>query len=80
VKTREEITKEFTEKLQALLNEYGANIEARDHWIGYAECGEDVRMTVEIPAFYNEEHDCVREWTEIDLGCHLAPNAKLNGA
>ncbi len=29
---------------------------------------QDVRMTVDVPAIYDANHNCVREYTEIDLG------------
>lgn len=47
---------------------YVAELSAKDHYQGYPECGEDVRMTVEIPALYDEDGNCTREWTTIDLG------------
>lgn len=68
MKTSQEITEEFNTKLRILLAEYGAELSAKDHWQGYAECGEDVRMTVEIPSIYDGDGNCLREWTDIDLG------------
>lgn len=68
MKTSQEITGEFKTKLRTLLAEYGAELSAKDHWTGYAECGEDVRMTVEIPSIYDKDGNCLREWTDIDLG------------
>lgn len=38
----------FIKELQQLLEKYDAVILAEDHWQGYPECGEDVRMTVEF--------------------------------
>lgn len=38
----------FLNDLQLLLEKHDATIEAEDHWMGYAECGQDVRMTVEF--------------------------------
>lgn len=49
MQTKEQIEQEFRSELQSLLDKYGAEIEAKDHYQGYAECGEDVRMTVYIP-------------------------------
>lgn len=68
MKTAEQTTKEFREDLQNLLNKYGAELEASDHWTGYSECGQDIRMIVTIEAIYDENNNCVQEWTEIDLG------------
>ncbi len=60
---------QFISELKALLAKWDAEIVAEDHFIGYAECGEDVRMTVTIPSIYDKETgEWIREWTEIDLG------------
>lgn len=67
MQTIEQVKAEFLGKLKALLGEYGATIEAEDHYPGYAECGSDIRTTVDIPSVY-ENGDIVRPWTEIDLG------------
>lgn len=75
MQTKEQIEQEFRAELQALLDKYGAELEAKDHWQGYAECGEDVRMTVDIPAIYDADHSRLRERTEIDLGNYLWPTS-----
>lgn len=72
MKTKEQVEQVFRVELQSLLDKYGAELEAGDHWTGYAECGRDVRMTVTIPAIYNEG-ETVREYTEIDLGQFVSP-------
>lgn len=72
MKTKEQVEQVFRVELQSLLDKYGAELEADDHWTGYAECGRDVRMTVTIPAIYNEG-ETVREYTEIDLGQFVSP-------
>lgn len=66
--TKAEVKAQFMAELKALLHKWDADLDARDHYTGYAECGQDVRMTVTIPAVYDEEHELMREWTEIDLG------------
>lgn len=66
--TKEQVTQDFKADLLALLTKYGAELEAQDHYQGYPECGEDVRMTVTIPSIYTKDGETVREWTEIDLG------------
>jgi hypothetical protein len=76
IKTKQEITKEFKTKLQALLQEYNAELSCEDHWMGYAECGEDVRMTVDIPGVYNEFEE-ISEWTTIDLGKFFDSTSKF---
>ena len=67
--SKQQVTDEFTAELRALLAKYQAELSAEDHFSGYAECGEDVRMTVFVPAVYDAlTGDTLREWTEIDLG------------
>ena len=73
MKTEAQVTTEFKAELQSLLNKYGAELDARDHWTGYAECGSDVRMEATVPAIYDADHNCVREWVCIDLGSVLFP-------
>lgn len=75
MQTKDEVIRVFKADLQALLDKYGAELEAKDCWQGYPECGEDVRMEVTIPAMYDADHNCIRESTEIDLGDHLFPTA-----
>lgn len=65
--TKEIVTTLFLSDLKALLKKYNAEITCADHYQGYPECGEDVRMTVEIPSKYDESGNTLREWTEIDL-------------
>lgn len=74
MQTKDEVTRAFKADLQALLDKYGAELEAKDCWQGYPECGEDVRMAVTIPAIYDADGNCLREWTEIDLGDYWFPN------
>ncbi len=75
MKTKDEVAKEFLTKLRDLLLEYSteqkASIEAEDHYPGYAECGEDIRMTVDIPPIYSLKGECLREQTEINLGSYF---------
>lgn len=68
MKTKEEITTEFKADLVALLDKYEAELAAEDHFTGYAECGENVRMTVVIQGKWDIFGNCLREYTEIDLG------------
>ena len=44
MQTKEQVTHAFKAELQALLDKYGAELEAKDFWQGYAECGEDAAM------------------------------------
>lgn len=50
---------DFVRELQEVLNKYNADIMVDDHWTGYAECGQDIRMTVSFG-------DCTVD--EVDLG------------
>ena len=65
---KESVEQEFREELNELLKRWGAEIEAEDHYPGYPECGEDIRMTVKIPSLYDEHGNVVRERCEVDLG------------
>ena len=65
-----EVKAAFLFDLNALLQKWTATLEAADHYPGYAECGEDIRMTVTIPGVWDANGDTLREWTEIDLGRH----------
>ena len=73
MQTKQQIEQAFRAELQALLDKYGAELSAKDYWTGYSECGEDVRMTVDIPGIWDENGDPVRECTEIDLGTLQLP-------
>ena len=68
MKTKEEITKEFTEELKDLLKKYDAEIEAEDHFQGYSDEGSDIRIEVSIPSKYDENNEIISEYTVIDLG------------
>lgn len=74
MQTKDQIDKLFREELQSLLDRWGAEVEAKDHFQGWAECGRDIRMTVDIPAIWDADGELIREYTEIDLGSHLWPN------
>jgi len=68
--TNPELEAEFKAELGALLKKYGATLSAEDHYNGYPECGEDVRMTVDIPTIW-EDGEVIRNGVEIDLGTYL---------
>jgi hypothetical protein len=72
VKPAEQVAAEFKADLHTLLDKFCAELTAKDHWGGYPECGEDIRMTVTVPAIYDADHNCLREFTEIDLGSYVA--------
>ena len=71
-----EVAASFRAELQALLDKYNATLEAKDHYQGYPECGEDIRMIVDIPAIYDEGGEMVREDTEVDLGHYMMSERK----
>jgi hypothetical protein len=71
--TIKEIEDKFKEELKALLKKYNAVLQAQDHFQGYAECGEDVRMTIDIESIYDNDHNLVFEGGEIDLGGYFYP-------
>jgi len=66
--TAAEVEARVRADLSALLENWGAELSAEDHYQGYPECGEDVRMTISVPAVYDKDGDTVRERVEIDLG------------
>jgi len=66
--TKEEAAARFRADLVHLLEEWNAELVAEDHWQGYPECGQDVRMTVTIPAIYTKDGETAREAVEVDLG------------
>lgn len=75
MKTKQQVADEFRAELQALLDKYGADLEAEDHYPGYPECGQDIRMTATVPAIYDDAtNDCLREFVEIDLGQYMYPS------
>jgi IS1 family transposase len=57
---------QFKEELAKLCAKFNCEIEAADHWIGYAECGQDVRMTVTFRSDYSVEPHVHTE--DVDLG------------
>jgi len=68
---KEAVERDFREELVALLAKYEAELEAEDHYPGYSECGQDVRMTVYVPAKYDEDGALLRERCQIDLGSSI---------
>lgn len=67
--TPEERTREdFLSSLKALMKSYGAVMEAEDHYPGYAECGQDIRIEVTIPTRYDRDGEVVTAGCTIDLG------------
>ena len=69
-----EVELRFRAQLTALLVQWNATLSAEDHYQGYPECGEDVRMTVSIPSLHDATTgETTREYTEIDLGRYLHP-------
>jgi len=53
---------DFIKELHDLLKKYDAEITTADHWTGYAECGQDVRITVEFNDY---------KIPDIDLGSYI---------
>ena len=71
--TIKEIEPRFIEELKALLKKYNATLKADDHFQGYAECGENIRMTVDIDWIYDKEGNVIFQGGEIDLGSYFYP-------
>ena len=72
---KSDVGQRFFAELCDLLRRYGAELSADDHYQGYAECGEDVRMTVDIPAIYDADGNRLRDYCEVDLGRWLDGHA-----
>ena len=66
MQTKEQIERAFRADLRSLLDKIRRGAWP-DHWRGYAECGEDVRMTVTIEGKWDKDGGrCMNN--EIDLG------------
>lgn len=66
-----ERTEAFKAELLALCRKYGVTeIEAKDHYPGYAECGEDIRMIVEFKGDYLIDPPIPYE--DLDLGSYFS--------
>lgn len=48
---------QFLKELRDLLGRYNVELTAEDHWTGYAECGEDVRITANFNDFRVKDLD-----------------------
>ena len=71
MKTKDQVKAEFLSDLNDLLLKYSAEITAEDHWQGYPECGEDIRITVDIDGLWDKDGECVSEDCCIDLGWYV---------
>jgi len=67
MKTAKEIEQEFRADLKLLIKKYDAEIEASDHYTGYSECGEDIRVMVSTQAVY-VDNECVQECADFNIG------------
>jgi hypothetical protein len=70
--TAEEVQKAFTAELQELLDTWGAELRADDHYPGWPECGEDIRVEITIPAIYDGNGRTEREWCCFDVGRYMS--------
>lgn len=68
MQTKAEVTKLFLSDLAALLRKWDAMITAEDHYGGYPECGEDIRMEVDIKSVVGPDGQVFRDFTVVDLG------------
>jgi hypothetical protein len=66
--TEEEAVAAFSAEVSALLTRWRATISAADHWSGYPECGEDIRMTASIEVMHPDGYP---RFMDIDLGRYL---------
>jgi hypothetical protein len=70
--TAVEVKAQFIAELQALLDKWGAELEASDHYQGYPECGEDIRIEITIPAICDGNGCEEREWACFDVGRYMS--------
>lgn len=77
MKTKEEYAEDFHYDLRQLLKKYHAEIQAEDHWTGYAELGSDIRMTAYISGAWDSDGNPTRHYTEINLGTFIDPKYEL---
>lgn len=73
----EYIKQEFIRELRSLFDRYNAEITAKDYYSGYAECGENIKMVVDIPAFWDKDGNLIQEGAEIDMGSWFDKDKKL---
>lgn len=73
MKTKEQVTAEFKADLAELLKKY-----SRDDWAAEICLNETSRsfystynIEAYIPSLYDENGDCIREYTEINLGSNI---------
>jgi hypothetical protein len=69
-----ERTDNFKAELAALCRKYHCDITAEDHYQGYPECGEGIRMTVNFDGDYTV--DPVLPDEELDLGRYFDGKGK----
>ena len=69
--TSEQVEESFRDELLQLLSKWGATVEADDHFDGWPECGQNIKIIVDIPSVYDDDGNCIREYTEINLGKYL---------
>lgn len=63
----------FLTELRQLLARYDAELMVEDHYLGYPECGSDVRVTAILGGVYDGGRT-VHSYEEIDLGHTFSPN------
>lgn len=76
MKTAKDIESEFKRRFQELLNEFEADFEAADHFMGYSECGQDIQCRIQGYAHYDSTGAVIREFFDFDLGT-IIQHAKL---
>lgn len=66
--TEDEAVAAFRAEMSALLARWRATISAADHWRGYSERGEDIRMTASIEVIHPDGYP---RFMDVDLGWYL---------
>ena len=70
--SKSDVERLFRADLAELLGKWGATIEAEDHYPGYPECGQDIRIEVDIPSIWTGG-ELVRPGITINFGSMVDP-------
>jgi len=66
-----EALKNFETELRALLQKHRCTLTVDNHWTGYPECGQDLRLTADIDTRWDENGDLISLGGTLNLGTHV---------
>ena len=64
----------FRRDLQRVLDKHDAELEIKDHWGGYSECGQDIKALIYIDQKWDDDGNTTREPLEFDIGTYHKGN------